>query len=677
MSRDEMRDPGAGPRLSDADFFGGCLDVARPSMRDVASAADRQDFATARRIFAVAVRGELQPEKYLALPRQPLPPTALAPDESIAGAAERIVRGELISCSRPHPFPGEIDWTLDPTPEGYREWTMQLNRHPEWSILALRYRETGDERFADSFVRMFLGWVRRVLVPIDRPGNETTTWRTIEAGIRMGAHWPTAIHAFLASPVLTDDVLVDWCKSVWEHGRRLWRSHRARNWLIMEMNGLAQIGILYPMLSHAQQWREYALERLAAELECQVHPDGVHGELSTNYHQVVVRNYEQVRDVADAYGVSWPEVFDPWLESMHSVNLGLMQPDGSLPDLNDGRQRPVAPLLHRAVARYPHRADLRWAHTEGRDGRPPAWTSVAFPHAGYYVMRTGWGQEAVWGLFDGGPFGLAHQHEDKLNLLVHAYGQPMLVEAGNYAYDASPMRTYVRSTRAHNTIRVDGQDQNRAQHFDRDAVDLQVTSRAQWASSARVDAVEATYDEGYGTNGSPTVRHTRRVFLIKAGFETLGPMFLVVDRLLPEDDALHTYEILWHLRGRVQAEGLVVAGTSRGTARLAVASSAVDGMTVRVVAGQREPEWQGWVSVGTHQQGEYAPIPTAIYDVAAAGPLRVVTVLYPSPPGAPCAVRGVCASTDVADTAVQIATATGEWLRLDEETLLSERALHS
>ena len=73
----------------------------------------------------------------------------------------------------------------------------------------------------------------------------------------MGGEWQWALHSFYRSPHFTDDVLVDWYKSVWEHGWRLRNFHRTGNWLIMEMNGLAQIGILYP------QFQECAgLERI-------------------------------------------------------------------------------------------------------------------------------------------------------------------------------------------------------------------------------------------------------------------------------------------------------------------------------------------------------------------------------------------------------------------------------
>jgi len=85
---------------------------------------------------------------------------------------------------------------------------------------------------------------------------------------------------------------------------------------------------------------------------------------------------------------------------------------------------------------------------QGRARLAPAQASHAFPYAGYYVMRTGWEPDAMWAVLDAGHFGYGHQHEDKLSLLLHAYGRLLLTEGGNYAYDASEMRRYVLSTRA-------------------------------------------------------------------------------------------------------------------------------------------------------------------------------------------------------------------------------------
>lgn len=638
-----MEQPVVGPRLSDRELFTQCIDTTRPGLQEIPAAAARGDWATARRLLAAEVRQALRPERFLTVPRRFRGRNFMYPDETPAQAAERILRLELISCSTPHQFVGRVDWFANPTFNQYREWTWQLSRHPEWGILAERYRETGDERFAEGFVRFFTSWVRQAVAPEkDTPGSETLCWRTIETGIRMGGVWQWALHSFYRSPHMTDDVLVDWYKSVWEHGWRLRHNHRTGNWLIMEMNGLAQVGLLYPQFTDAPAWKAYALERLVEELDAQVYPDGFQVELSTGYHQVDIRNYQWLIDVYRAFEEPLPDAFHHALERMHAVNLWMMMPDGHLPDVNDGGWADVAPLMADAVASYPERADFLWAHTRGAQGRPPAETSLALPYAGYCLMRTGWEPDAVWALFDGGPFGYGHQHEDKLNLLLHAYGRRLLTEGGNYAYDSSEMRRYVLSTRAHNTIRVDRQDQNRRRDYHRQAFDVTARADLEWETNKSYDLAAAVYDEGYGPEADRTVKHTRKAILVKEPPAGLDPFLIIIDRLHPSDEVLHEYEALWHLDAvETAVEETSVQSRDEGLANLAILPAAVPGLQVSVISGQESPEWQGWVAIEDHQQGQYAPTPTVRYTFQAAGPVRLVTVLYPTRPGETCPLRAI------------------------------------
>jgi len=656
-----------GPRLSDERFFGELVDCTRPGLEDIPEAVARGDYAEARRLLAAEVRRTLQPERFLSINRKFRGTSFMYEGETPAEAAERILRLELISTSTPHQFDGEVDWFANPTYNQYREWTWQLSRHPEWAILAERYRKTADERYAEGFVRLFQSWVRQAVVPEDAPGGATLCWRTIEAGIRMGGAWQWALHSFYRSPHFTDDVLVDWYKSVWEHGWRLRNYHRTGNWLIMEMNGLAQVAILYPQFQDAPVWKEYAFDRLVRELDAQVYPDGFQIELSTGYHQVVVRNYQWLRDVCDAYKVAVPEAFHAGLERMHAANVRLMMPDGRLPDVNDGGWHEVATLMEGSAAAYPGHQDFRWACTHGKEGRPPKETSTAFPYAGYYVMRTGWEPDAVWALFDGGPFGYGHQHEDKLNVLLHAYGRLLLTEGGNYAYDDSEMRRYVLSTRAHNTIRVDGQDQNRRVNYGREDFDPTALAGARWHTTARYDMSEATYDEGYGPEAALRVKHRRTVVLVKESIGDLGACLLVFDRLIPQDSEPHTYQVLWHLNaGAAEQSGLSARTCDPDLPNLTVLPAKVPGLRLAIVSGQEAPEWQGWKSIKERQQGQFAPIATAAYEWETTGDARLVTLLYPTRANQECLVVSVAAIDDAAATGVRLRLADGREVELGD-----------
>lgn len=563
------------------------------------------------------------------------------PGETMEEAADRIVKGVLVSVGTPCDFSEGVDWLSDPTPNRYLEWTWQLNRHHDWQILALRYRETGDERYAEAFVRYFRSWIRQAGAPGDGGEAERMCWRTIEAGIRMKASWPYAIHAFYQSPHVTDDDLVDWYKAVWLHGKLLRHDHKDGNWLIMEMNGLAQIGLVCPIFKESDAWRAYGVHQLAEELHNQVYPDGFQYELTTWYHQVIITNYYHLARMFEEYGQELPEEIIQGLERAYEVNVKLMMPNGLLPDVNDGGWVPAAPRMKSGVRLFPDRSDFLWVSSNGSEGEPPKETSVALPYAGYYVMRSGWGQEDIWAFVDAGPYGRSHQHEDKLNVLLFAYGKRLLTEGGNYAYDDSEMRRYVLSTRSHNTVRVDGRDQNRWLHYRWEPGMIHVQSDAKWQSSPSIDFLEGTYSDGYGAECEIAVTHSRQVYFLKEVPEGLSPFFLILDRFQPNDCNDHDYEVLWHPDADSVAvhDGSSVHCSSEGQAGLTLLTAPEKEHSIQIVSGQRYPEWQGWAVTGEGHQGEYKASPAVIYHYRGKGDVCFPTVLYPLKHGEVCPIR--------------------------------------
>ena len=466
----------------------------------------------------------------------------------------------------------------------------------------------------------------------------------------MGDSWPYALHAFYQTPAFTDDILVDWAKSVCEHGRLLQEKHKSGNWLIMEMNGLAQLSIFFPELKKSGEWLSFAFRIMEEELERQLYPDGFQYELSTNYHEVVLANYFRLIRVAQAYGISVPGTFLAALERALEVYVKLVQPDGRLPDLNDGSHAKAADFLASKLSFYPHRLDFRWA--AGGEGEPPAYTSVALPYSGLMVMRSGWEKDAVWALFDAAPFGHGHQHEDKLSLLFFAHGKLLLTEGGNYAYDQSEMRQYVLSTRAHNTVRVDGKDQNRERDYHWQEEDIRRLSGMEYQVGEALDFARGTYDEGYGPECSKEVTHQRSVSFFKNGlFEGQKPFLVVVDRLFSQQ--MHEYEALWHLEGELAA---LSGGCAEVPGLRLLYSEAV---TAEQVCGQTEPEWQGWIA-NSFNQGDFRPIHTLLCR-AKGSDLRFVTVLDPFRQ-----IDRVAASQAISDTSIRLQLVNGQIIVVNE-----------
>ncbi len=611
-----------GPRLSDVELLAG-LDPNFAELNKVIALRNAGQTSSALSALADFVRARQEPGDSS--------PRARRNPQAGTAAAERVLKHQLTVGGITHTFGPDIDWGFNPTTapgskyEADHEWTWQLNRHSDWATLARAYRATGDERFAKEFDAQFADWMSECPVPVDAADQRPySKWRTIEAGIRMFSSWPTAFTAFRTSPSVRDETLLAMVKSMIEHGRYLRRHPTTGNWLTMEMDGLYHVGALLPFVKEAKDWRDFASSRLLKELDVQVYPDGAQIELTPGYHNVALRSFLGPLETAAAYGYSLPEGYRTKLEKMFAYNLWVMRPDRDAPRWNDSWGVDVMGTLRNGLSLFPDRKDFQWVVTDGKEGTPPDHTSHVFPYAGQVVMRSGWERQALFLGFEAGPFGYGHQHEDKLGIVIFAYGKDLLVEGGSYAYDASKWRRYVLTSAAHNVVLVDGQGQARGGQPRQNYVTDKPLDLG-FRSNDRYDYARGVYDEGFGKRDQRSVRHTREVLFLKE-----ESLFVVRDTLESLDSKPHLYEALWHLdvnAVNVDEERGIVETHDAG-ANLRIVPLCDKGLKARVVKGQETPTVQGWMPLGHGVRG-VRPIPTVVYEYRSAEPVACFTVFQP------------------------------------------------
>ncbi|MAF12551.1 hypothetical protein CMK11_19055, partial [Candidatus Poribacteria bacterium] len=530
-----------GPRMTDEELLG-ALDLDHAGLEGVRAAVSRGDVTDSRAALAAYLRARTS------VPWRFDPHDIDRATSHNIEAAEDTVRGRVLVSSIWHEFPdGKIDWFYNPTIERddlplNHEWLWQLGRMGFWSNLGRTYWATGDERYAQTFVDQLRGWTRQCPRTHDNGNYANSAWRTIECGIRMGGPWPDAYHRFLTSPSFTDDDIVLYLKSCLEQAQHLREHPTSGNWLTMEMSGLYAVGALFPELKQAEEFRAYAVGRVYEELGVQFLPDGAQVELTPGYHQVALSNILKIAEFARLVGrvEELPADFVAMTERAFDFNLYLMTPDRDLPRFNDSWNTNVPRTMRQAAELFPVRAEFAWAANDGREGSAPGETSHLFPYAGYAAMRSGWERDANYLAFDFGTLGYGHVHQDKLNVVVWAYGRPMLFDGGGGNYESSPYRRYDIDTFSHNTGLVDGQPQRRSTG-DRWANVSQEPIDARWESTPEFDFAAGVYDEGYGDVDDRTAAHVRRVLFVKPD------LFVIADTFTPYDDASHTYQIRWHV----------------------------------------------------------------------------------------------------------------------------------
>ena len=177
--------------ISDEKFFCSELDESFSGLEGIGEIFRSRGLKAAEKQLADVVRRVIRADDYLKkVPYYERENAWYHRGEDDFAVSERIMTGRMISCDFEYQFPdGSIDWEYNPTDNGLKEWTWQLSRHHEWRCLAHCYLQTGDEKYAEAYVRFFNSWIEQAICPENAPSGATCCWRTLEAGLRMIKIW--------------------------------------------------------------------------------------------------------------------------------------------------------------------------------------------------------------------------------------------------------------------------------------------------------------------------------------------------------------------------------------------------------------------------------------------------------------------------------------------------------
>ncbi len=224
------------------------------------------------------------------------------------------------------------------------------------------------------------------------------------------------------------------------------------NHLLKNIKALMFAGALLEAPESGRWWTkgEKLLKREVAE---QILSDGGHFERSLMYHAQVLEDLLDLETLASvsARPFDWASQVSARVAPMADFLRRILHPDGEIPLLNDsafGIARPTAELLSLA----------------GKSARNPsegvAGMSV-LAETGYAVIQEPSSKSCL--IFDCGPLGPdyqpGHGHCDVLSYELSLHGQRVVVDTGVSTYERGPERHYERSTAAHNTLRIDSEEQ--------------------------------------------------------------------------------------------------------------------------------------------------------------------------------------------------------------------------
>lgn len=197
-----------------------------------------------------------------------------------------------------------------------------------------------------------------------------------------------------------------------------------------------------------KDWYERGMSIYRRQLPEQTCDDGVNFELSPMYHAVI---FEDLLDLAECTdeGLFWE-----YAVKMAAGMRILTGPDGRIAKFNDsaeGIAKQPADLLDRFESLARHRGRTEEVDLAASPRRPGLSSGFVRKQSGDWTLLAKCG--------DIGPsYQPGHAHADTHSFELWKAGRKVVGDTGCSTYVPGPIRSHERSTKAHNTVMVDGRD---------------------------------------------------------------------------------------------------------------------------------------------------------------------------------------------------------------------------
>ena len=446
-------------------------------------------------------------------------------------------------------------------------WTYHLHYFDFAIDLAWAGRLTGDARFAGRFTDLVTDWMEST-----RPGRGIG-WDPYVISARV-PNWIYALALFdggLESAFrqrVYDSIGSQVSVLARQLEFHLRANHLQRNYRALLIAGLALEG------AQPASWRARGASGLWRELMEQVLPDGGHFERSPMYHAIALSDFLECADLSRACGVPVPPEAQSRIATMVAACGVLMRDNGDLHLFNDAANG-VAPPRRRLQAMSMRVVGLPIPDING---------SRELPVSGYFAFVDRRAGERI--IVDCGPPGPAHQpghaHCDLLSFELDLDERPVVVDSGTSGYAQDSLRSYQRSTQAHNTVEIGGRQQSEFWGVFRMARRATVVS----ARAAR-SGPSWLFEGSYRPYADARVRHERRVERTAPG------AWRITDRVLAATgESLRSF-VHFHPAFALQRDGGTIRARSEPGIEIEVQPFGCTRMDL--VSGQEDPV-QGWYS---------------------------------------------------------------------------------
>jgi hypothetical protein len=374
----------------------------------------------------------------------------------------------------------ECHWSeIDDFAAGDIKLVWEPNRFSFVYTLVRAYWRTGDERYAELFWQLVEDWRHH------NPPQQGVNWKCgQEISFRVMA-WCFGLYGFLESVSTTAERVTMLAQMIAVSGQRIavnlsYALNQNNNHGISEGVGLWTIGLLFPELRAAQNWRDAGRQVLETQGKHLIYDDGAFSQHSVNYHRVMLHDYVWSLRLAELHEEGLPiDLYErlrkatAWLYQIqdemsgHVPNFGANDGALVLPLTNCDYLdfRPVLQSAHYVTQKtrcYEDGAwneELLWLHGSEALRAPVAALTRTDLHAtdgGHYTLRS----PQSFAFVHCGAFRHRPGEADLLHVDLWWRGQNIASDAGTYSYNApAPWNNSLAHTAHHNTVTVDDLDQ--------------------------------------------------------------------------------------------------------------------------------------------------------------------------------------------------------------------------
>lgn len=412
------------------------------------------------------------------------------------------------------------------------EYLYQAARFNPLKRVAGAYEATKDEAYAYRMIRLLEDFIadRGAWHPKGKPDARGQFPRSLDTARRL-ENFIAVTDIFAQSPWMTPEALTAILKHTWDMANSLTVNFNKKgNRRQTEQKALLDAGLAYPEFKAARA-RDGWFSRGKAEQESllfrNTFADGSYLESTGGYSRNAFRDFMNFKKDLMAYGLNVSRAYDERLHKAAYYAGLLRYPDGTSLQYGDETLRTYRPGEFRQIAEWYRDPVFAYIDSFGARGQKPDRTSFLFPDSRLALMRADWTNETPF-LFTnvrGGTDGHGHAADGHID--VYAYGRPLLTDSGIFSYtDTNPGRIYGLSTRAHNTVVINGANQVRRR---KGQIEL-------WQSNSAYDFIRERTDQAEGFD------FARNILFVKPGF------WIVSDFIVPDDPTgVNQYRQMWHM----------------------------------------------------------------------------------------------------------------------------------